>query len=189
MHNLFKFCLAIICLLTLSACDFDGLYQKFIPENVQKMDEDNVAAVLAKDKEAFRSLQGDLSDEEYDATFDKFFAAVSEGDIVYKSVVGAEHNSSISPSGKSKDILNVFEIQKGEGFILISLKYALNEAGVCCQLVNLNVQGFEESPVKAGLEKAARIGKIIASIVLFLFLAGIIFLIWILRRNKKNKAQ
>jgi len=44
----------------LTACSFDKMYQKFVPENVKTLDGQYVDAVMQKDKTPFLHLQGEM---------------------------------------------------------------------------------------------------------------------------------
>ncbi len=178
------FCLTAL----LSACSFQGFYEKIVPDNVRAMDDHYIQVVLNKDIEALRSLQGDLSDEDFDLALGEVFKRVPPGDVVYKEVVSVEHNTSINSAGKSKVINSSFELQKGDRFMLINLIYNLDKDGNCCRLVRLNVDDYESSPVKAGLDQAAKIGKIAGIVILGLLLLGLFILISIIRKKRRNKA-
>lgn len=178
----------VLCLMALlSACSFQGLYEKFVPANVRAMDDQYIHAVLNKDIEAFRGLQGDLSDEDFDLAIGEVFKRVPPGAVVYKEVISAEHNTTIDSSGKSKIINSSFEIQKGEQFLLINLVYNLDKDGKCCRLVRLNVDDYKTSPVKAGLDQAVKMGKIVGIVFLTLVLLGLFVLVTVIRRKKSSR--
>lgn len=162
-----------------------NMYAKLIPEKVQAMDRTYVNAVLEKDISALETLRGDMPVETFKENVETVFPAVPDGEILDRSVVGAQHNSSIGTDGKSKSIQNMFEIQKGDKFLLITLNYSLNDAGECCQLINLHAAPFDSSPAKAALTQASKIMKTIGGVFLLALLA---FLVWFFYRRQRKKA-
>ena len=184
-----KVLLVIAATILLSSCSLQGIYEKLVPENVRTMDEQYVQAVLDKDVEAFRNLQGELSDEDFETLLSELFEKVPSGEVIYNSVVSVENNTTFDGSGKRKIINSSFEIKKGDKFLLINLIYSLDSDGNCCRLVRMNLEDYESSPVKAAIDQAARIGKIIGLVFLGLIVIGLVVLVSYVRRKRRNKEQ
>ena len=178
--------IALISLAMLTACSFDGMYQKFVPDNVKALDAQYVDALMRKDKTPFLNLRGEMSEEDFDKAFVNVFEGVPDGEIIETSVAGFNHSASISAEGKSKTITSIFEIQKGEGYSLVTLNYALDNAGECCELVELNVSAHETSPVIAGMKSLGLVLKIIGFIVLISVSIGIFFIVRMMRKKSKS---
>ena len=163
----FKFIISFLALTLLTACsNFEGFYNKFVPENVRAMDETYVAALMARDTAPFMELRGDLSEEEFKTGMEVLFEYVSDGDVIRRDVVGVSTDSSFGTEGRQKTIVNIFEVQTEEGFTLIELTYNLDEQGACCSLRHVNVDKFDNSPVRRNLETVAKIFKVVGGVVM-----------------------
>lgn len=184
LNNISRF-FCLIGLICLAACStYDGLYERVIPENVKAMDDAYIAAIIDGDKEAFRDLQGSLSDQAYHDVFVKIFAEVYDGDVVSQHVVGVHNYSRFATNGNSQDIESVFELKKGDGYVVIAFRYALDENDICCELRELNVEGFASSPYKEASYGA--MPPILPVIIVLLLLCGIIYLYMSLRNERRN---
>ena len=180
--------IAFISLAMLTACSFDGMYQKFVPDNVKALDDQYVDALMQKDKTPFLHLKGEMTDEDFNKAFVKVFEGVPDGDIVETSVAGFNHQTSVGTEGKSKTITSIFEVQKGEAYSLVTLSYALDENENCCALVSLDVSRHDASPVIAGLKVVGLVLKIIGLVVLLGFCVGLFFIVRHTRRKSKGKS-
>ena len=178
----------IISLMMLTACNFEGMYQKIVPENVKALDVQYVDALMEKDKTPFLHLQGEMSDEEFDQAFLEVFKGVPAGEVVKKSVAGFNHKTSIGTEKKSKTIASVFEIEKGEGYSLVTLNYSLDETGNCCELVYLSVVKHDTSPVIEGLKRIGLFLKIVGVLIFFSIVFSVFFVVRKIRRESQSKS-
>jgi len=179
--------LCLVILLGQAACSYESVYKNTVPENVQKMDDVHIQAILEKNREPFLYLQGDMTDEEFDAAFERIFAAVYDGDVLDRGIAATETVSNVTSSGSSQAIQTIFEIKKGDGYTIIQLTYASDETGACCDLTSLNVSGHDVSPYNVTRKTITPLA-IAVMIVTFLGICGIIYLYRSLLQERRNAA-
>jgi len=177
----------ILASLFLSACSIQGMVEKSTPESVRADHTAHIDKLLAKDSSLMESaFQLDMTDEVVQDNLAEVLANVSEGKEIRRDYVGFETSSSFNTGeGKSRDISITTEIQTTGGFMTVHGQYALDAAGECCALTNLNVQKYDNSPVRKTWELMGKIMKFVG-----LFFLGIIVLtiVLVMRSNRKARA-
>jgi hypothetical protein len=178
----------VFCAIFLAACSMEGMVEKMVPEDVRADHAAHIDALLAGDDSRIRSAFKDDLDFESDAIMkqmESITAAVPEGKELRRDYVGVNSNASISTeSGRSRDIDLISEVQTEAGFMLVTSKYGLDATGTCCRLMNINVESFDASPIRAGLETAMRVAKWVGLGVLLSIILLVAFLI---RRSRKRR--
>jgi hypothetical protein len=178
----------VFCAILLAACSMEGMAEKMVPEDVRADHAAHIDALLAGDDSRIRSAFKDDLDFESDAIMkqmESITAAVPEGKELRRDYVGVNSNASISTeSGRSRDIDLISEVQTEAGFMLVTSKYGLDATDTCCRLMNINVESFDASPIRAGLETAMRVAKWVGLGVLLSIILLVTFLI---RRSRKRR--
>jgi hypothetical protein len=178
----------VFCAILLAACSMEGMAEKMVPEDVRADHAAHIDALLAGDDSRIRSAFKDDLDFESDAIMkqmESITAAVPEGKELRRDYVGVNSNASISTeSGRSRDIDLISEVQTEAGFMLVTSKYGLDATDTCCRLMNINVESFDTSPIRAGLETAMRVAKWVGLGVLLSIILLVTFLI---RRSRKRR--
>jgi len=185
-----KYLTILFAAFALAACSIEGMVEKSVPENVRADHADHIDKLLARDTSLMeKAFDLDLENDETQSQIAAILEAIPDGKEIRRDYVGMNSSSRISVGeGQSRDINLVSEIQTEGGFLTVTSQYALDANGDCCALTNINVAGFESSPVRAGLEAAAKIGKMIGLGALMGVVALAAFLIF-RRRRKAAQAE
>lgn len=186
-----KYLSILFAALIFSACSMQGMVEKAVPENVIADHAAHVDRLLEKDTSRIETaFKLEAVDEASQKQLDQLLANVPDGAEIRRDYVGM--NSAVAVNvgeGKTRDINLVSEVQTDAGFMLVTTQYALDGAGDCCMLTNINVEKFETSPMRETLETFARVGKIIGIIILLGILGLVFFLTRRSRRKKREKAS
>jgi len=175
----------------LSACSIQGMVEKTVPENVRVDHNAHIDQLLAKDKAQITRvfefvIKGDDTDEKLVALFEN----VPEGKEIRRDYVGMNSSKGISSSeGKRHNISLVTEVQTHGGFMLVTSQYALSADGSCCALTELTAAASDSSPIRAALETAVKIGKLVGIIVLILILGLIAMTVLLLNRRGSGRRK
>jgi len=180
----FRF-LSLVLLLGQAACSYESVYKNTVPENVQKMNEVHIQAVLDKNRGPFLHLQGNMTDEQFDTALTQVFDAVYDGDVLDRGIVSTETVTNVGSEASKQSIQTIFELKKGEGYVVILLGYESGESGACCDLTYLNVSGYDVSPHNV-TRKTITPFAIAVMIITFLAICGIIYLYRSLLQERRN---
>ena len=185
-----RFLVILIAAFALSACSFQGMIEKSVPENVRKDHAAHIDKLLARDTSRMERAFGlDMENEDTQKRIALILDNVPEGNEIRRDYVGFTSSSGISTSeGKSREISLTTEVQTDDGFMTVAANYALDSKGECCALTNMNVTEYESSPLRTGLEAAAKVGKILGLVFLgiIIFIVGLIVL---MTRRKRRRRE
>ena len=183
-----------IAAIILTACSTQEMIEKTAPENVRANHTAHINKLLERDTSLMESAFNlDMENEDTQKQIAVILENIPDGKEIRRDYVGFNSSSGLSTGeGKTRDISLTSEIQTEGGFMTVYSEYALDSNGECCALTNINVAKYETSPIRLGLEAAAKIGKIVGLVFLGLviFLIGlVVFLVSRKRRRKKAAAM
>ena len=119
-----RYLLVILTAVFLTACNVSELSAKLMPENIQAMAKRDIDAVFAGDASKFQTLQGEMSDEDFDAALKTALARRSTGEEISRNITSANISTSASiGEGTSGRYEAVYEIQTQDGFTVVELVY------------------------------------------------------------------
>ena len=186
------FCLSIVALF-LSACSMEGLADKMVPADVLADHNAHIDAMLAGDmstvKAAFKD-DVDLADPAIVQRFAEMKATIPDGPEIRRDYVGVSSSASASlGDGKSRDIALITEVQTEGGFLTVNSQYTLRSSGECCRLISVNVEKFETSPLREGMEMAGRVARTIGLVILCMMVLLVVLLVWRMRVLRRRRQQ
>ena len=179
-------------ILILSACSIQEFAERTVPAHILEHSQKSVDAIMAGDPEFFEFIkEKQKSPEKFEELFFEATAYKSDGAELSRNIVSFETSSSISTQqGKLRNINISYELETEGGFTLIALSYGLNpETSQCCVLYNLNVSGYESSPVLATMQALSKIAKIAGVVFLIVLVGVIVFLIRHFRRRRARSIK